>query len=151
MTDPEVDPQIADFLAAHRTASLATVDAAGLPHAANVQYVSDDALNLYWVSSTASEHSQHLADRPGSAITVYAHVDAPDQIHGVQMHGTAELLSDAAAVTLVRALYEATYPFAAEPPYRDAVAAQSFYRFRPTWVRWIDNRRGFGWKHEKTL
>lgn len=149
--DSQTDKQITAFLEAHRTAALATVDADGRPHAANVQYVSDDGLNLYWVSSPGSEHSLHLADRPDAALTVYAHVDAPDQIHGVQMHGRAEVLSDTAAVTLVRALYEATYPFAAEPPYRDAVAAQSFYRFQPTWLRWIDNRQGFGWKMERKL
>lgn len=151
MSDANTESEISAFLEAHRTASLATVDVGGLPHAANLRYVSDDAWNLYWVSSPESDHSQHLAQQPRAAVTVYAHVDRPDAIHGLQMHGQAIALRDASTITLVRALYEATYPFTAEPPYREAVAAQAFYRFRPSWARWIDNRKGFGWKYEKTF
>ena len=151
MESQETEQQITDFLVAHRTASLATVDGEGLPHAANLRYVSDDAWNLYWVSSPESDHSLHLADQPRAAVTVYAPVDAPDEIHGLQMHGKATAIHYDATISLVRALYEATYPFTAEPPYREAIEAQTFYRLRPSWARWIDNRKGFGWKYEKTF
>ncbi|MEM9415660.1 MAG: pyridoxamine 5'-phosphate oxidase family protein [Planctomycetota bacterium] len=151
MEDADIYPHISAFLIAHRTLSLATADSDGVPHAANVQYVSDDAWNLYWVSNPESAHSQHLVARPGAAVTVYAHTDAPDQIHGLQMQGKAAAMQNEKAIALVRKLYEATYPFTAKPPYRDAIDKQTFYRFRPTWVRWIDNRRGFGWSYEKTL
>ncbi|XAL99384.1 pyridoxamine 5'-phosphate oxidase family protein [Phycisphaeraceae bacterium D3-23] len=151
MEDADLYPHITAFLIAHRTMSLATVDADGAPHAANVQYVSDDAWNLYWVSSPESAHSLHLAERPGAAVTAYAHTDAPDQIHGLQMHGRANAVQNEKAIALVRKLYDATYPFTAEPPYRDAIDAQTFYRLRPTWLRWIDNRRGFGWSYEKVI
>ncbi len=46
------------FLAQHNTMTLATVDAAGAPHAAAVFYAADDALNLYFLSSPNSRHSQ---------------------------------------------------------------------------------------------
>ena len=151
MIGDALDRKVAAFLESCRTAALATADRQHTPYAANIQYVSDDALNLYWVSSPESAHSQHLLARPDVAMTVYAHVDAPGQIHGVQMRGRAGVVADPEAVGLVRTLYEAMYPFASQPPYREAVAAQSFYRFRPTWLRWIDNREGFGWKAEKTL
>ncbi|MFI4859173.1 MAG: pyridoxamine 5'-phosphate oxidase family protein [Phycisphaerales bacterium JB063] len=151
MHDEDIYPHISAFLVGHRTLSLSTADAEGSPHAANVQYVSDDAWNLYWVSSPESGHSQHLAGRPHAAVTVYAPTQSPDQIHGLQFHGKAYAMRNPSAIALARKLYEATYPFTADPPYRDAIDRQAFYRFRPTWLRWIDNRRGFGWKYEKTL
>ena len=155
MEEVDIYPQVAKFLVGHRTLSLATVDAEGNPHAANVQYVSDDAWNLYWVSSPDSAHSQHLVDRPSAAATLYAHAeshaDAPNDIHGLQMRGKAIALRNEKAIALVAKLYEATYPFTVESPYKEAIAEQVFYRFRPNWVRWIDNRQGFGWSYEKNL
>ena len=150
MSELSVDQQIAAFLAVCRTASLATVDAEGRPCAANVQYVSDTEWRLYWVSGEMAAHSVNLAERADAALTVYAHLDEPALIHGLQMRGVAEgIVGDAAAEAL--GLYTAKYPFTAEPPYREAVLKQRFYRFTPAWIRWIDNRRGFGWKSERTL
>lgn len=150
MTDLSTDQQIAAFLAVCRTASLATVDRAGHACAANVQYASDDAWRLYWVSSAASAHSVNLATRPNAAITIYAHLDSPEQIHGLQMRGRGEVL-DGHEVERAYKLYAAKYPFVTGPPYDKAMKLQLFYRLTPTWVRWIDNRQGFGWKREITL
>lgn len=148
--DLAVDQQIAAFLAVCKTASLATVDADGLAYAANIQYASDDAWRLYWVSSAASVHSRNLQARPRSAITIYAHQDLPEDIHGLQMRGNAEVL-DAHEADAAYQRYAGKYPFITGPPYDQAVKMQLFYRFTPDWLRWIDNRRGFGWKVEKTF
>jgi hypothetical protein len=135
------------LLAACRTVALATVDEAGHPHAANVQVGCDEQLRLVWVSKPDAAHSRHLAARPRVAVTVYHPDDRPEQIRGVQMHGTAEAVAhDSAWPTYLAAL-----PFVGDPPYREAVARQQFYRFTPTWLRWIDNRRGFGHRVERTL
>ncbi len=150
MSDLAIDQQIAMFLALCRTATLATVDRAGLPCAANIQYASDDAWRLYWVSSATSAHSLNLHDQPQSAMTIYSHQDLPEMIHGLQMRGTAQVLrADDAAQAIT--LYTRKYPFVAQPPYRDALAKQSVYRFTPSWLRWVDNRRGFGFKRELTI
>ncbi len=154
MTDPDLslDQQISVFLATCRTASLATADREGAPHAANVQYVQDAKLNLYWVSSENSAHSRNLAARPQTAVTIYAHDDRAAHIHGLQMHGTAAALSDPADCNAAWELYTAKFAFvAANPQLRAAVEAQTFYCFTPAWLRWIDNRRGFGFKVEKRL
>lgn len=150
MTELALDQQIAAFLALCKTATLATVDADGNPCAANIQYASDHAFRLTWVSSESSAHSVNLGVQSNAAITIYAHQDAPESIHGLQLRGTAEALSGQQADESA-ALYTAKYPFVAEPPFRDAVLKQRFYRFTPRWLRWIDNRRGFGWKREITL
>ena len=145
-----LDQEIQLFLAACRTASLATVDDQGRPCAANVQYVSDEGWRLYWVSGESTAHSVNLTARTEAAVTVYAHLDEPESIHGVQLRGQAQAIGGVDAERALR-LYTAKYPFVAESPYRDKVLAQRFYRFTPAWMRWIDNRRGFGWKVEKDL
>ena len=150
---PTLNKQIAAFLATCRTAALATVADDGSPHAANLQYVSDDRLSLYWVSSPGSAHSRHLAARPAAALAIYAHTDDPPNIHGLQLHGHAAALTPNTAVyhhTLKLYLYRFTF-VANDEKLKAAVTAQTFYQFTPTRLRWIDNRRGFGWKHEVDL
>jgi len=150
MPDLSVDQQIETFLATCKTASLATVDAHGNPCAANIQYVHDSHWRLYWVSSATSAHSVNLGAKPEVAMTTYAHQDEPEQIHGLQLLGFAsELKGDERATAL--ALYSDKYPFIAEPPFDGLIAQQGMYCFTPTWLRWIDNRQGFGWKFEKSI
>ena len=150
MSSLPLDQQIAAFLAVCRTASLATVSEAGHPYAANVQFVADAGWRLYWVSKPEAAHSKHLDAKPQAAVTIYAHQDAPDLIHGLQLHGTAAPVPPEEREAVL-ALYQAKYPFTAEPPYADAIARQQLYRFTPSWLRWIDNRVHFGFKVEKSL
>ena len=152
--DPTFDREIDLFLETCRTASLATVGVEGQPHAANVQYAHDAAWCLYWISSPASLHSQHLKTNPRSAVTVYAHQDVPELIHGLQLHGEVDLViaHGEAEWNRVWERYTAKFEFVnALPQMRAEAEKQMFYRFRPTWMRWIDNRKGFGWKVEKVL
>ena len=82
-------PALRDFLAEVPTLSLATVDDAGHPHAANVNFASDESLSIYWLSKPESAHSLHLAARPAVAATAYAPFQSPSEIRGVQLHGEA--------------------------------------------------------------
>ena len=141
------------FLATSRTATVGTVSGDGVPHAANVQYVSDEAFRLLWVSSPSSRHSRDLAANPRVAVTVYGHDDRASNIHGVQMHGAAEGIEGGGDEWHAAfEAYTAKFTFAASvPQFRSAIEKQAFYRFTPAWVRWLDNRRGFGWTGEKAL
>jgi len=85
--------------------------------------------------------------RPEVAVTIYAPDDRPEQIHGLQLHGQCIPAPDRSAALEV---YLARFEAAREPPYRQALEKQTLYRIRPTWLRWIDNRRGFGWSVEIT-
>ena len=40
---------------------------------------------------------------------------------------------------------------AASHTIRDRLKQERFYRVKPTWLRWVDNRRGFGWKYEMKI
>lgn len=149
--DLSTDQQIETFLATCKTASLATVDVHGKPCAANIQYVHDNQWRLYWVSSMSSAHSVNVdRAKPQAAVTIYAHQDSPEKIHGLQLCGVATLL-DGGKIDDAYKLYAAKYPFITGPPYDEAMKLQQFYCFTPTWLRWIDNRKGFGWKVEKTI
>lgn len=158
------EQEVATFLALCRTASLATADEQGLPHAANVQYALLNSFELVWLSSPKSVHSQHLAlalnpqveSRQQAAITVYAHLDDPPNIHGVQMHGNVSIYDIPTPSDddherpnfLLWQTYVNRFPFVIEPPFNRALESQMLYHFQPSWVRWIDNRRGFGFKED---
>jgi len=132
------------FLHEVPTLGLATVDDSGRPHAANVNFCADEELNLFFLSSPDSAHARHVAARPQVAATAYAPFERPDQIRGVQVHGTCAVLPDS-EFDATWALFRARFPYAAQFE-RRAREEESFYRFRPDWVRWIDNSVHFGFK-----
>lgn len=147
--------QVSVFLASCRTASLATVGRGGQPCGANVQYVHDDDFVMYWVSSPTSQHSENLTADPRAAVTVYAHDDRAESIHGLQLRGSVAAVRaerNDAEWNRVWELYTEKFAFvASNPQLRAAVEQQRFYAFTPTWLRWIDNREAFGFKVEKSL
>lgn len=141
--------RIAAFLDAHRVMSLATIGPRG-PHAANVFYARDD-FTLVWVSSPESEHSRHLVARPCVAATIAADCRDYADIKGVQIHGDAWRIDQAAERSRARARLELRFDFlrrikfgpaAVHEAYEDA----EFYRLRPSRIVLIDNSRGFGFK-----
>ncbi len=152
MHETDLQATVRNFLSECRTATLATADDIGHPHAANIQYAGCAGFcELIWVSSPNSEHSRHLVARPRVALTVYAHEDAAQNIHGLQLHGHAQPIHEPPAINAAWDLYTQKYPFVITmPQVRELLdrGQQAFYRFSPTWLRWIDNRRSFGWKQE---
>lgn len=149
---PEFDRMIHSFLMTSKTATLATVAADGSPCACNVQYAVDEQLRLYFVSSDKSLHSRNILHDGRVALTVYAHDDRAQNIHGVQLRGHAEALEKADDCNLAWDVYIAKYEFAAAlPKFREILEKETFYRVTPSWLRWIDNRKSFGWKLEKDL
>jgi len=151
MSDAELISEVVAFLRRRPTASLATVDEAGHPHAANVQFALAAELRLIFVSSLRSAHSMHIAADPWVALTIYAEVDGPRQIHGVQLHGRCEAVAEPLK-GIAWDVYVNRFPFITTNPALEARArAEQLYEVRPTWLRWIDNRRGFGFKREMRL
>ena len=135
-----------------RTASLATVDDDGCPHAANVNFVHDNDLNMYFISKPASAHASHIVRDPNVAMTIYAHVESHRDIHGIQLRGQCIALSDKVDRNAAFDLYAAKYPFvASNVAVRTIVKSETFYRLTPAWLRLTDNRVRFGWKQELDL
>ena len=140
---------IANFLAAHSTLTLATVDSEGRPMAASLFYVSDGVLNVYWVSGPQSRHSRNLATNPRAAVTVHGSYWSWTQIAGVQLEGTVAVVPAGAAWQEVWDRYLAKFPFVSE--FQAEVSRSNFYHLSPEWARLTDNGQGFGHKDEITI
>jgi len=124
---------------------MATVDEGG-PWATSLFYVSDEALNLYFISDPATRHSRALSRDARVAVTIHEETREWTAIQGIQLWGTAGAV-EAAEEAIAR--YTRKFPFAAalipaSGPFR-------FYRVTPRWIRLIDNSRGLGFKEELSL
>ncbi len=152
MTDAQFFQEIRTFLSNWRTMSLATVDEHGRAHAANIQFALDEDFALYYVSSVNSAHSKHIVLDPHMAATIYAHTDDHTQIHGIQLHGTCAEVTDPAERKHAWEVYVNRFTFiAGNANFEKHLRSESFFKVTPTWVRWIDNRREFGFKEERFL
>ena len=152
--------QVKAFLDAHSTMTVATVGPRGEPQAVAVFYAADERLNLYFLSSPSSRHSQNLVSNARAAATIHADGQAWQAIRGIQIEGLVELVEGAAMLAQAARVYAGRYDFvrgllddAGDGPValRGPVASRRFYVLRPAWIRLIDNTLGFGHKEEWTL
>jgi len=148
--DPEEEAPCADELWALPAMTLATTGADGSPHAAAVYFAADaDRRNLYFFSDPASQHSQDLAVRPCAAAAVHPVVGGWEDIRGLQMRGEVRTVPAGDEWQRGWSCYLVKFPFAGD--LQAAISRSTLYTFRPDWIRWSDNRRGFGHKEEWTL
>jgi uncharacterized protein YhbP (UPF0306 family) len=147
----ELRNRIKQFLAAHTTLTLATIAADGRPQAAPVFFAEMDDLSLIFISEQKSRHSQNIKRDGRVAATIYADGQSWQSIRGMQLEGVCTALKGEAAQA-ARTVYLAKYPFIAENKMLAMMLnLVTFYQIRPTWLRLIDNSRGFGHKEELTL
>jgi uncharacterized protein YhbP (UPF0306 family) len=135
---------ISRFLAAQSTLALATVNAEGEPEVAPVFYVHDEALNLYWLSSTKVRHSLNVSAQPSVAATIYPMVWEWQHIVGVQVEGRAAVIVDPGERETILTRYQ--QKFVLPESFAAPILASTLYVLRPRWLRWIDNSVSFGHK-----
>jgi uncharacterized protein YhbP (UPF0306 family) len=130
------------------TLVLATRSADGTPRATPVYFAADAELHLIFLSDPGSVHSLNT-DLDGRA-SVALYPDEADwrRLRGLQMAGGVEKLGGADAEA-ARGIYARRFPFIGQ--LAEALAASAVYAFCPTWIRLIDNRRGFGFQQEWSL
>ncbi|NLE52564.1 MAG: hypothetical protein GX613_14295 [Chloroflexi bacterium] len=139
------------FLKTQSTLALATAgDKDGRPQVAPLFFASDDALNLYWVSSPDSRHSVNISDWNDVAAAIYAHTWEWSGIKGVQLAGDAMAVTDDEERRRGLRLYGDKFPFVNDR-FADLIENSVLYVLRPTWLRWLDNERRFGYKQEFRL
>ena len=73
------------------TLTLATVNPEGVPHAAPVYFVSDEAFHLYFFSDSDSHHSQDILENPHTAAAIYPECEDWRDIRGLQLIKLPEL------------------------------------------------------------
>jgi hypothetical protein len=143
-----IETRLKQFLAAHTTLTLATLAEDGRPQAAPLFYAEMDDLSLVFISESKVRHSQNIARDGRVAATIYADGQQWQTIRGLQLEGRCIALSGAAAAA-ARAAYLAKYPFILENSLLVGMLERvTFYQILPTWLRLIDNSRGFGHKEE---
>ncbi|HEY5719601.1 MAG TPA: pyridoxamine 5'-phosphate oxidase family protein [Gammaproteobacteria bacterium] len=149
MTDDELRTSVLGLLDAHTVLSLATLHRGGA-HAASLMYARD-GYTLYWLSSTGSRHSQALAEQPRVTATVAGQFTDFREIRGLQLSGTASLVSVADESRQAMEHLAARYPFLAlfqsgVGRLAQRLADSAVYRLTPAAITLIDNTRGFGFK-----
>ncbi len=143
-----VNVEVFDLLSLS-TLTLATTGEDGQPHAAAVYFVADDNLRLYFFSDPSSQHSQDIGRDPRAAVAVYPECHDWKDIRGLQMRGEVRLVLSPSEWQAAWERYVAKFPFVSE--LAQVVSQNALYVFIPSWLRWVDNRYGFGFKQEWSL
>ena len=125
--------------------TLATLDADGTPRATPLYFAADSSLRLLFLSDGETIHASNLTRRKEAAAALYPSVDDWRALRGLQCKGWVEALG-AAGQTAEFAVYLDRFPFAAT--LTSQLETSLLFRLTPTWVRLIDNRRGFGFHCE---
>jgi uncharacterized protein YhbP (UPF0306 family) len=89
----ELKELIQNYLHEAKMIQLATVGADGKPWACSVWFASDADLNIYWFSATTRRHSAEVAKNPYVAAAICVPQTPADKPRGLQLEGTAELLT----------------------------------------------------------
>jgi hypothetical protein len=139
---------VAGFLKSASTLALSTSGDAGSPRVAPLFYLLGNNLELYWFSSPRSGHNRNLKRNPAAAVAVYADAARWEDIRGCQLLGTVTVVAGRPRRAIAEAYAER---FRLGTEFQGAMARSRLYVFRPRWVRYIDNSRGFGFKFEIDL
>ena len=137
---------IAQLVKGQSTLAVATCGTDGSPRSAPLFYLADDDLQLYWFSSSSSEHSRNLKKNPSAAVTIYRPTEKWREIRGVQMRGTAALVADPSRRCEISRLYAERLHLGAA--LRAVMSRHHLFVFCPSWARYIDNKKRLGYKFE---
>jgi uncharacterized protein YhbP (UPF0306 family) len=143
--------------------TIASVSASGETHAAMVYFAATfpadlvaalgtgtiGVLKLYFFSDPHSQHGQDLVVHPGCAVAISTEASSWQEIRGLQLRGEARRLPRGKEWQAGWKCYQAKFPFVSA--LKPLLSRNALYIFLPTWVRLVDNRRGFGFKQEWTL
>lgn len=142
---PADDPGVLEVLS-NTTLALGTAGPGGRPFGTPVFFAADPELGLVFFSDPDTLHVQHVIGRPEASATIYPATDDFMEIRGLQVAGTVERILPGDAWERAWEAYAGKFPFVAG--LRPIVDAAWLLVLRPTWIRLIDNRRGFGFKCE---
>lgn len=104
----------------------------GQPWICTVYFVTDENLNLYWLSWPERRHSQEIAKNNKAAVAVAVKKDIP--VIGIQGEGRAEMVTDEQTVTEVLEKYIKKYGAGKDfiKNYKTGTNHHQLYKFIPT-------------------
>jgi len=143
--------RIQQFLDANHVMALATASRLS-PHAVNLFYARD-GFSLIFVSDPKSRHAQDLCANPIVSATVAPDVADYPAVRGVQITGTARVVTEVEQRARLLALLAARFKFlgrVADGPERlqTALEQAGVYRLASNRIVLIDNSLGFAHKEE---
>lgn len=144
--------RVISFLDEHHVMSLATWGGEAV-HAANLFYARDH-FTLFWVSDPDARHSQDIEFCARVAATIAADTDDFKAVRGLQIHGSAQRVSNAGRRVELLRLMAVRYAFLrkiedAPQALKVAFGRAQVYQLSPTEIVLIDNTKGFS--HKETL
>lgn len=152
---PLIEYPFSDLLSLS-TLTLATASSEGEPHAAPIYFVALQSpiskvppFQLYFFSVPDSRHSRDISASGLAAGAIYADTQDWREIHGLQLRGKVDSISNEHEWENAWQAYQKKFPFV--KTLKDVVNQNRLYRFLPAWVRLVDNRQGFGHKQEWTF
>jgi uncharacterized protein len=146
--DKRLEPRLSAVLALLRgqsTMTLSTCDDAGWPQATPLFYYVDDDLGLHWYSAAHSAHSKHILRERRVSVAVSVPTEQWREIRGVQMRGEVSMITGQARNT-INGLFCARFDLGAT--FRLVMMQSRLFRFQPSWIRYLDNTKGLGYKFE---
>jgi uncharacterized protein YhbP (UPF0306 family) len=144
---PEFAPVVA-VMAETTALTLATLDDDTSPRATPLFFAVDACLRLYFLSEPQSRHVKNLDRDPRAGAALFPAKKAWKEIRGLQIQGRVSRVSEPER-RIALDLYAARFPFIAQ--LGEAVGLSEMFCLTPSWIRLIDNRRGFAFKQEWTL
>ena len=136
----EIKLKISEYLQNHRKMTLATVNTPGCkPVAHTVEYVPDGAI-VYFATKKDTRKAQNIKQNGNVAYAVDEDYEDWMKIQGIQMEGTASVVTGDDEVNRVFGMYIERFPFVADfPPNPDLI----FIRIEPQVAYFLDYEKGF--------
>lgn len=137
---------IRDWLQEQSTLTLATISPKGIPAAADLYFVADEDLRIYFISEQSSRHVAHIG--PGTHVAATVHGQAWDwrEIRGLQLEGMCRPLQSVRERTAAMALYGHKFTFL--HTFAAILPRHTLFVIIPHWIRWVDNGIGFAHREE---
>ncbi len=134
--------KLIDYLPGHPYLNLATVGPEGTPLAHTVAYFNDGGV-VYIATDKTSRKAKNMMANSSVAFTVDEDQAAPPTMQGIQMRGTAMLVTDGAELGRVQQGMMAKYPAMKDmPPNPNYVV----FRITPVEGYFLDNTMGYGYR-----
>jgi len=135
----EIKERVIDYMKKHNICTLATIREDGFPQANTVEYVNDE-ITIYFATDPKSQKIKNI--KFSEKVSLAIEEDYPDwmKIKGVQLGGTAEILTRKEEIAGAQKLYLDKFPFVKDFPPSDTV----FCKVTPKTIYFLDYENGFG-------
>jgi uncharacterized protein YhbP (UPF0306 family) len=129
---------VLDYLADHKTLTLATASTTGVPHAASFMFVNSGALLYFWTRPETATAKQ-IEQNPVVSFTVDDYAEDWTQMKGVQGTGECRVVLNTEEILRAVKGFADKYPSAQSS---GKTTNLSFFRITPTQLQFIDNTEG---------